>query len=273
VAQVAFTGSRAVGLQILEQTSQRHPGQPQVKRVVCEMGGKNAIIVDEDADLDEAVAGVVHSAFDYAGQKCSACSRAILVGPVADAFIPRLIEVVRSLPAGPAHEPGVRLGPVVDDEAHRRLMAVIEAPGAGARLLYRGLAPKDGWFVPPAIFEVSDEGHRLMQEELFGPVLAVYRAPSFEDALRVASGTDYALTGGVFSRDPGHLELSRARFRVGNLYLNRPVTGAAVGRQPFGGFAMSGVGAKAGGPDYLVQFAQPRCVTENTTRHGFTPEV
>ena len=273
VAQIAFTGSRAVGLQIIERAAKTVPGQPQVKRVVCEMGGKNAIVIDEDADLDEAVAGVIKSAFDYAGQKCSACSRVITVGEVSEPFAARLVEAVRSLPVGPATEPATRLGPVVDEEAWRRLMGVISDPGPGATLVYCGEAPEGGWFVPPAIFAVREPRHRMMQEEFFGPVLALHRAASFEEALSVACATEYALTGGVFSRNPERLELARRRFRTGNLYLNRAITGAMVGRQPFGGFAMSGVGAKAGGPGYLSQFAQPRCITDNTTRHGFTPEV
>lgn len=264
VAQIAFTGSLEVGLGIIEKAAKTQSGQPQVKRVACEMGGKNAIIVDEDADVEAAVAGAMKSAFGYAGQKCSACSRVILVGAVASPFIERFVAAARALPLSPAQESDCRLGPVVDEGAFRRLMDVSENPGEGAKLLYRGPLREGGWFVPPALFEVRDPKHRLMQEEFFGPVVAIYRAASFDEALEAAVGTEYALTGGIYSPSPEHLDAARARFRVGNLYVNRPITGAMVGRQPFGGFAMSGLGAKAGGPDYLVQFAQPRCVTNNT---------
>ncbi|GIX47534.1 MAG: L-glutamate gamma-semialdehyde dehydrogenase [Candidatus Tectimicrobiota bacterium] len=273
VAQIAFTGSMAVGLALLEAAAKTHPGQRQVKRVVCEMGGKNAIIVDEDADLDEAVAGVVQSAFGYAGQKCSACSRVLVVGSAYEPFVQRLIAACRSLLIAPAHSPACRLGPVVDAEAYERLRRVIADPGPGAQPLYVGEAPAGGFYVAPAIFAVQDAQHRLMQEELFGPVLAVMHVATFAEALEVAVSTRYALTGGVYSRTPSHLAQARQRFRVGNLYLNRPCTGAMVQRQPFGGFGMSGLGSKAGGPGYLRQFADARCVTENTMRHGFTPDV
>ena len=272
VAQIAFTGSKAVGLSIVEAAGRTRPGQAQVKRVVCEMGGKNAVIVDEDADLDEAVRGVVRSAFSYAGQKCSAASRVITVGRAHQPFVARLVEACRSLPVRPAHEPGCLLGPVIDREAFDRLRAVLADPGPGATPLFVGEAPAGGLYVPAAVFEVADPSHRLMQEELFGPVLAVYGPCRFEEALAAALATDYALTGSVYSRTPSHLEEAKRRFRVGNLYLNRPCTGAMVGRQPFGGFGMSGLGTKAGGPGYLLNFADPRCTTENTMRRGFTPE-
>jgi RHH-type proline utilization regulon transcriptional repressor/proline dehydrogenase/delta 1-pyrroline-5-carboxylate dehydrogenase len=271
VAQIAFTGSKEVGLEILAAAAQTRPGQRQVKRVVCEMGGKNAIVVDDDADLDEAVAGVLRSAFGYSGQKCSACSRAIVLDGVHDAFVARLVAAAASLPVGAAHHPGTTIGPVVDEKARARLLRAIEAPGA--RALFVGSAPQGGWFVPPAILAVDDAQHELMQRELFGPVLALYRARDFAHALEVANGTEFALTGAVYSRSPAHLDQARRRFRVGNLYLNRGSTGALVGRQPFGGFAMSGVGTKAGGPNYLLQFADPRVVTENTLRRGFAPEL
>jgi RHH-type transcriptional regulator, proline utilization regulon repressor / proline dehydrogenase / delta 1-pyrroline-5-carboxylate dehydrogenase len=273
VAQIAFTGSKQVGLAIVEQAAKTHPGQPQVKRVVCEMGGKNAIIVDDDADLDEAVAGVLHSAFGYAGQKCSACSRAVVVGAAYAPFVARLVEACRSLTMAPAHLPACRLGPVIDAEAYQRLHNIIAHPGDGATPLYIGEAPRGGWYVAPAVFAVQDPMHRLMQEELFGPVLAVLHAESFDAALTVAVSTEFALTGSVYSRTPSHLEEAARRFRVGNLYLNRGCTGALVHRQPFGGFGMSGLGTKAGGLNYLLQFADPRCVSENTMRRGFSPEV
>ncbi|GAB4258471.1 MAG: proline dehydrogenase family protein [Deferrisomatales bacterium] len=273
VALVAFTGSKAVGLALWEQAARTPPGQRHLKKVVCEMGGKNAVIVDDDADLDAAVAGVMTSAFGYAGQKCSACSRVLTVGAAHEPFVARLVEACRSLPVTAAEEPACRLGPVIDREACERLWRAAERPGEGAQPLFLGTAPSGGWYVPAAVFEVADPRHRLMQEELFGPVLAVHRVKDFDRALEVAVATDYALTGAVYSRSPTHLESARRRFRVGNLYLNRGCTGAMVGRQPFGGFALSGAGTQAGGPGYLLHFAQPRCVCENTVRRGFSPDV
>jgi RHH-type transcriptional regulator, proline utilization regulon repressor / proline dehydrogenase / delta 1-pyrroline-5-carboxylate dehydrogenase len=271
VAEIAFTGSKQVGLAILDAAAKTQPGQAQVKRVVCEMGGKNAIVVDDDADLDEAVLGVLRSAFGYAGQKCSACSRALVVDGVYDAFVARLVAAAGSLVIGPAQLASSALGPVVDAEAQQRLLAAIESPGA--RQLFVGDAPAGGCFAPPAILAVDDPQHELMQRELFGPLLAVFRARDFAHALDVATSSEFALTGAVYSRSPAHLDEARRRFRVGNLYLNRGSTGALVGRQPFGGFGMSGTGAKAGGPNYLLQFADPRAVTENTLRRGFAPEL
>jgi len=274
VAQVAFIGSKDVGLSILERIGRRQRGQPQLKRAICEMGGKNAIVIDEDADLDEAVKGVLQSAFGFAGQKCSACSRVIALDAVFDAFLHRLLEATRSLQLAPATDPGCQVPPVIDEEAFRRLRAVLDTPGVGAEVLFQG-DPRsgDGYFVPPLILRIDDPRHDLMQRELFGPVLAATRAETFGEALDVALETEFALTGAVYSRQPSHLALARERFRVGNLYLNRGSTGSMVGRQPFGGFRMSGTDAKAGGPGYLLHFVDPRCVTENTMRRGFTPEV
>jgi RHH-type proline utilization regulon transcriptional repressor/proline dehydrogenase/delta 1-pyrroline-5-carboxylate dehydrogenase len=273
VAQVAFTGSREVGLGIIRRAADTRPGQVEVKRVICEMGGKNGIIVDEDADPDAALKGVVHSAFGYAGQKCSACSRLILVGEIHAPFIKRLKEACRSLPLAPATDPSCRLGPVIDERARDRLLAIIADPPGGAELLFRGEVPQTGYFVPPVLFGVRDVRNPLMQEELFGPVLTIIQASTFSEALDMANSTDFALTGSVYSRSPTNLALARSRFRVGNLYLNRGCTGALVGRQPFGGFGRSGIGTKAGGPGYLRNFANPRCVSENTMRSGFTPEL
>jgi RHH-type proline utilization regulon transcriptional repressor/proline dehydrogenase/delta 1-pyrroline-5-carboxylate dehydrogenase len=273
VAQIAFTGSKAVGLAIQQQAALRKDGQAQVKRVVCEMGGKNATIVDDDADLDEAVAGVVYAAFGYSGQKCSATSRVLVVGSAYEAFVGRLVEATRSMQLAGAEDPACRMGPVIDADAHRRLLGIIENPGEGATRHFVGEAPAGGYFVPPAIFGVDDPNHRLMQEEFFGPIVAVMKVDSFDQALEIANGTEYALTGAVFSRSPANLEKARTGFKVGNLYLNRNSTGAMVMRQPFGGFGMSGAGLKAGGPGYLLQFANPRCITENTMRRGFTPDV
>ncbi|MDZ4860555.1 MAG: proline dehydrogenase family protein [Candidatus Hydrogenedentes bacterium] len=271
VTQIAFTGSKEVGLSILKQAGTTAQDQTQVKSVVCEMGGKNAIIVDEDADLDEALAGVLSSAFEYAGQKCSACSRLILVGAIAERFTQRLIEACGRLRVAPADDPACDVGPVIDETAYTRLLSVIANPGPGAELLYMKTDLPNGYFVPPTVFRVKDRNHRLMQQELFGPVLTVFDAMDFDEALKVALSTEFALTGGLYSRNPKHIAIARERFRVGNLYINRGCTGAKVGRQPFGGFGMSGSGTKAGGPGYLPRFAVPRCVTENTMRKGFTP--
>jgi RHH-type proline utilization regulon transcriptional repressor/proline dehydrogenase/delta 1-pyrroline-5-carboxylate dehydrogenase len=274
VALVAFTGSMAVGLRIMQQAAVVKPGQSQVKRVVCEMGGKNAIIIDDDADLDEAVSGVMKSTFGYSGQKCSACSRAIAVGSACEPFVARLIEACRSIDIRPADDPACQLAPVIDRDAFERLRRVIADPGPGAKPLYVGQTPQlNGYFIAPAVFEVANQDHPLMCDEFFGPVLAVMRADSFERALEVANDSAYKLTGAVFSRAPEHLELARATFRVGNLYLNRGSTGAMVARQPFGGFGMSGGGTKAGGPGYLLNFVDPRVVCENTMRRGVAPQL
>jgi RHH-type proline utilization regulon transcriptional repressor/proline dehydrogenase/delta 1-pyrroline-5-carboxylate dehydrogenase len=238
------------------------------------MGGKNAIIVDADADLDEAVIGVMKSAFGYQGQKCSACSRAIVLRTAHDAFVARLVEATRSLKVGPADDPATSVGPVIDAEALaniRRYIEIGQKEGTTALAVDVGPLANQGNFVGPHIFTDIRSDARLAQEEIFGPALAVIRAENLDEALRIANGTEYALTGGVFSRSPANLERVRREFLVGNLYLNRGITGALVGRQPFGGFKMSGIGSKAGGTDYLLQFVMPRTVTENTLRRGFAP--
>lgn len=273
VVQIAFTGSCEVGTAILKLAAEVVPGQSMLKRVVCEMGGKNAIIVDDDADLDEAVTGVMSSAFGYAGQKCSACSRVIVVGRIRENFINRLSMAAADLVAQSATLPECFLPPVIDEASYDKLWKIINEPGAGILQGFRNEVLEGGWFVPPTLFEVDDPQHPLMQRELFGPVLAIYAACDFSHALEVANTSDFALTGTVYSRSPRHLELARREFRVGNLYLNRPCTGAQVHRQPFGGFKMSGIGTKAGGPGYLLNFAEMRVCTENTMRRGFAPEI
>jgi RHH-type proline utilization regulon transcriptional repressor/proline dehydrogenase/delta 1-pyrroline-5-carboxylate dehydrogenase len=245
-----------------------------VKRVIAEMGGKNAIIVDADADLDEAVAGVVRSAFGYQGQKCSACSRCIVLADVFDAFLPRLVEATRSLKIGPAEDPATGVGPVIDQESFDRTQGYIEIgrqEGREVLAMDAGPLADEGYYIGPHIFADIAPDARLAQEEIFGPVLAVLRARDLDQAIEIANGTDYALTGGVFSRSPANLDRCRDALQVGNLYLNRGITGAQVGRQPFGGFKMSGIGSQAGGPDYLLQFVLPRTITENTMRRGFAP--
>jgi RHH-type proline utilization regulon transcriptional repressor/proline dehydrogenase/delta 1-pyrroline-5-carboxylate dehydrogenase len=266
---IAFTGSREVGCQIYATAAQLQPGQKHLKRVIAEMGGKNAIIVDESADLDQAVAGVVQSAFGYSGQKCSACSRAIVLSPIYEAFLERLVEATRSLNIGNTTDPGVQMGPVIDGTAQAKIRDYIALGKTEAELVLELPAPDTGYFVGPTIFSQVPPNAKIAQEEIFGPVLAVIKANSFAEALAIANGTDYALTGGIYSRTPSHIEAARADFEVGNLYINRGITGAIVNRQPFGGFKLSGVGSKAGGPDYLLQFLEPRTVTENVQRQGF----
>jgi len=270
---LCFTGSKSVGLNIIEAASRVHPGQRNVKRVIAEMGGKNAIVVDEDADLDEAAKGVLYSAFGFAGQKCSACSRLIVVRDAYEPLLARLQAAASDLVVGAASLPETFLGPVIDEESQRRILQVIDSAKRDMAILSQGSAPQKGCFVPITIFRDVPETHSLWTEEVFGPVLACAQAPSFEEAIAMAGRSQYALTGGVYSRSPIHLEQAKETFRVGNLYLNRAITGAVVKRQPFGGSAMSGVGSKAGGPDYLLQFLDPRTITENTMRRGFTPDL
>ena len=268
---IAFTGSREVGCGIYASAAKLQPGQKHLKRVIAEMGGKNAIIVDESADLDRAVAGVVQSAFGYTGQKCSACSRVVVAAPVHDAFLTRLIEATRSLNVGAADNPSIQVGPVIDLQAHDRILEYIERGKQESELALEMTTPDGGYYVPPTIFSEVTAENTIAQEEIFGPVLAVMKAASFDEALAIANGTDYALTGGLYSRTPAHIERASREFEVGNLYINRNITGAIVARQPFGGFKLSGVGSKAGGPDYLLQFLDPRVVTENIQRQGFAP--
>ncbi len=275
VALIAFTGSRGVGLAINAKAAEvSAKGVGPVKRVIAEMGGKNAIIVDSDADLDEAVLGVVHSAFGYQGQKCSACSRAIVLADVYEPFLARLIEATRSLKVGPAEDPATIVGPVIDAESHERIGRYIELGKQESRLALAvdvGELTNSGYFIGPHIFADVPYMARIAQEEIFGPVLAVIRAADLNEAIAIANGTEYALTGGIFSRSPAHLDRARRELMMGNVYLNRGITGALVGRQPFGGFKMSGIGSKAGGDDYLLQFVLPRTITENTMRRGFAP--
>ena len=352
---IAFTGSLDVGLSIMDKAGSVAPGQRSIKRVITEMGGKNAIIVDTDADLDAAVEGVLVSAFNYAGQKCSACSRVVVLDTIYDQFLRRLTQATTSLKSGDPADPGTRVGPVISADARDRILGYIEtgkreatlvvpapgsepagataAGGAGqaleldddysngtpitpavaaqmgnidlqtlagavesaaaaedaaradaaeeageadeepARAAATRTEEEPGYFVPPHIFSDVPPDSTVAQEEIFGPVLAVIRARTFEEALELALGVRYGLTGGLYSRNPAHIMRAVREFRVGNLYINRPITGAMVGRQPFGGSRMSGVGSKAGGPDYLLQFMEPRVVTENTVRRGFAPDT
>ncbi|MCA9294384.1 MAG: proline dehydrogenase family protein [Phycisphaerales bacterium] len=287
-AIIAFTGSKAVGLDIIAAAGLTPDEQPFVKKIVCEMGGKNAVIIDTSADLDEAVVGVRHSAFGFQGQKCSACSRCIVVdpegpdGPHITTFTHRLVEATRSLVIGDPTRSGSDIGPVIDNDSANKIRHYIaQATKDGATLaLAMDAPPADAStgtqptnYIPPHIFSHVKTDHTIARDEIFGPVLAIMHANTFDDALALANASPYKLTGGVFTRKPSHLEQARREFRVGNLYLNRGCTGALVARQPFGGFGMSGVGSKAGGADYLLQFVEPRAVCENTMRRGFAPEL
>jgi 1-pyrroline-5-carboxylate dehydrogenase len=260
---VSFTGSRDVGLHIVRTAAERAPGQRWIKKVVAEMGGKDAIVVDETADLDAAADAIVTSAFGFQGQKCSACSRAILTEPVYDAVLERVVARTKALAIGPAERFDVQVGPVINRSAQDKIMGYVEeAPGQGARLVAGGHTRDGGYYIEPTVFADVDENSRLAQEEVFGPVLAVLRARDFDDALRIANNTEYGLTGSVFSRDRDHLRRARAEFEVGNLYFNRKCTGALVGAHPFGGFNMSGTDSKTGSPDYLLLFLQMKAVAE-----------
>ena len=272
VALIAFTGSKEVGLRIIEMAANTPQGATHVKKVVAEMGGKNAIIVDSDADLDEAILHVIQSAFGYQGQKCSACSRLIVVEENYDKLITRLKDAVESVELGPPEDPKHFMGAVIDAEAREKIFHYIRiGKKEGKCLVERDLPNARGYFAPLTIFTDIQPEHRLAQEEIFGPVLAVIKVKDFDEALEVANDTPYALTGGLFSRSPENIARARRLFRVGNLYINRGCTGALTGRHPFGGFKLSGVGSKAGGPDYLLQFMVPRTVVENTLRRGFAP--
>ncbi|HHK41207.1 MAG TPA: L-glutamate gamma-semialdehyde dehydrogenase [Planctomycetaceae bacterium] len=272
---IAFTGSRDVGLAIHARAAAVSGRSCKfVKKVIAEMGGKNAIVVDRDADLDEAVAGVVYSAFGFQGQKCSACSRVVVLENVYDAFLRRLTEATRSLPVGPAEEPATIVSAVIDEEARNRILEYIALGREEGREVLGvdvGDLAKRGYYVGPHIFADIAPEARLAQEEIFGPVLAVLKASDLDEAFRIVNGVDYALTGGIYSRSPAHLDRARREIEVGNLYLNRGITGALVGRQPFGGFKLSGIGSKAGGSDYLLQYVLPKTITENTMRRGFAP--
>jgi RHH-type transcriptional regulator, proline utilization regulon repressor / proline dehydrogenase / delta 1-pyrroline-5-carboxylate dehydrogenase len=278
VAAVAFTGSAEVGLGIVETVARRDPRRRHVTRVVAEMGGKNAIVVDADADLDAAIPAIVSSAFGYAGQKCSACSRLVVLDEVHDAVVERLAATIEELHVAPASDPACAVPALIEAGAQARVRGWIARAVArpyGRLVVGRDRPedlPADGWFVGPTLFDHVEPDSPLAQEELFGPVLAVLRARDLDDALAIANHSRFALTAGIFSRSPTAIARAEAELRAGNVYVNRGTTGAVVGRQPFGGGGLSGVGSKAGGPDYLLQFCEPRTVSENTVRQGFAPD-
>jgi 1-pyrroline-5-carboxylate dehydrogenase len=263
---VSFTGSRDVGVHINELAAKTPKGQIWLKRVVAEMGGKDAIIVDSEADLDQAVTGVLYSAFGFQGQKCSACSRAIVDQSIYDEFLARLKEKTEALAIGPSDDPGNYMGPVINERARNTILGYIEAGKKEGRLVAGGeAAPGDGFFIKPTVIADVASSAKIFQEEIFGPVLAVAKAADFEHALQLANDTEYALTGAVFSRNPEKIEKAKRKFFVGNLYINRKCTGAMVGAHPFGGFNMSGTDSKAGGPDYLLQFVQGKSIAERVS--------
>jgi 1-pyrroline-5-carboxylate dehydrogenase len=258
---VSFTGSKAVGLRINEVAAATGPGQRWIKRVVAELGGKDAIVVADDADLEAAADGVVASAFGFSGQKCSACSRAVVDARVYDRFLALVTARTAALRTGDPEDPAVDVGPVINERAVERIRGYIAAGRAESRLVLGGGSPaSEGYYIEPTIFADVPPGARIAQEEIFGPVLAVIRAEGFEAALEIANGTEFGLTGAVYTRDPGRIARATDAFHVGNLYINRKCTGALVGVHPFGGFNMSGTDSKAGGYDYLLQFMQAKSI-------------
>ncbi|MDE0119634.1 MAG: proline dehydrogenase family protein [Bdellovibrionales bacterium] len=272
---IAFTGSKKVGCSILEKANQVSLRQNKLKKCIIEMGGKNAIIVDDSADLDIAVAGVLESAFEFQGQKCSACSRVLVEETIETLFTERLISAMESLIIGSAEKPESRIGPVIDSQAVKKINSYIEKGKQSTRLISKELnCPQEGYFISPVLFSQVPPDSSLLKEEIFGPVLVLISFKNLEEAIQIANNTEFALTGGFYSRSPSRIELVKQKFQVGNLYINRNCTGAIVKRHPFGGFKMSGLGHKAGGPDYLIQFMNPKVITENTVRRGgFSPHL
>jgi len=271
---ISFTGSRSVGLHIFEESAKVKSGQKHIKKVIAEMGGKNAVIIDDDADLDEAVVGCLHSAFGFSGQKCSALSRIIVVSEIYEKFKERFVAGLESMVVGKAEDVSAHIGPVIDVDSQKRLLKVIKKYDKNI------VSKKDishvkeqGYFVSPTIFESDDFQSELGQNEFFGPLVTLFKVKNFDEAIKAMNDVEYALTGGVYSRSPQNIEKARNEIEVGNLYINHDITGALVYRQPFGGYKMSGAGGKAGGPDYLFNFVEPHTVTENTMRRGFAPEI
>jgi 1-pyrroline-5-carboxylate dehydrogenase len=260
---VSFTGSRDVGLRINELAAKPQRGQVWIKRVIAEMGGKDAIVVDRETDVDKAVEGVAVSAFGYQGQKCSACSRAIVDEAVYDEFVAKLRDRVAKIRVGPAEDPGNYMGPVISEGAKKSILQYIETGKSEGRLICGGgPAEGDGYFIEPTVIADVAPKARVFQEEIFGPVLVVAKAKDFDQALEMANDSEYGLTGAVYTGNREKIEKARRQFHVGNLYINRKCTGAMVGAHPFGGFNMSGTDSKAGGPDYLLQFLQAKSIAE-----------
>jgi RHH-type proline utilization regulon transcriptional repressor/proline dehydrogenase/delta 1-pyrroline-5-carboxylate dehydrogenase len=269
VHTIAFTGSMPVGLEIVRAAAEPAPGQMHIKRVVAELGGKNCVIVAADADLDEAVPAIVASAFAYAGQKCSAAARVLAAREIAEPLTERLAGAASVLKVGRAEDLATQVPPLIEADAQDRLRSCGEQAESSGRIVARvEPLPQPGWFAAPTVVADLPGDSPLLREEIFGPLLTVEAVSGVEEACDVVDRLPFALTGGLFSRDPRVVRYVRERTPVGNLYVNRGITGAIVGRQPFGGNRLSGTGSKAGGPDYLLQFAEPRVVSENTMRHG-----
>ncbi len=273
VSVISFTGSKAVGLHIINKASQTLDGQHHVKKCVVEMGGKNALIIDSDADLDEAIQAVLYSAFAFAGQKCSALSRVIILEGIYEKFTTRLKSAVKSLHTGDSAHPKFYLGPVIDQESYNRILNVIKTNKEKYAFTKAQNCPNTGYFIEPHVFFDVDSNSALAQEEIFGPILAVIKANNFNHAIEIVNNTKYALASGIFSRLPSHIQQARREIECGNLYINRGITGAMVDRHPFGGYRLSGLGSKTGGPDYLKNFLEPRVITENLVRQGFSPDL
>jgi len=272
---VNFTGSRAVGLHIIKTAAEIKPGQRHIKKVIAEMGGKNFIYVDEDADLDEAVSGAVHAAFGFQGQKCSACSRLLVHESCYEKFKQRFILAMESMVWGQSEDVAAKMGPVIDQESYARVNEVLTRNSK--YIIAQASLPKDlkdmGYYIPATIFESTDFNSELGQQEFFAPLVTLFKVNNLQQAFAAADDVDYGLTGGIYSRSPKNIQEAKKIMAVGNFYVNRPITGALVYKQPFGGSKLSGVGGKAGGPDYLLNFLEPYTISENTMRRGFAPEV
>lgn len=263
---ISFTGSRDVGVKIYEEAAKVRPGQRWLKRVIAEMGGKDCIVVDKDVDPEDAATGIVQAAFGFGGQKCSACSKAIIHQDLYDEVLRLVVEKTKALKVGDPRDPGIHVGPVAEKRYYERILEYIEIGKGEGRLMTGGgpLAnnPTAGYFIQPTVFADVDPHARIAQEEIFGPVVAFHKAPDFRTAIAIANDTEYGLTGAVYSRNRAHLEYARREYKVGNLYFNRKCTGALVGVHPFGGYKMSGTDSKAGGHDYLTLFMQAKSVSE-----------
>src|SRR6202022_3398286 len=263
---IGFTGSKEVGLRIAEFAGKTMPGQKWVKRSVLEMGGKDSIVVDEEGDIDAAAEGTAQAAFGYQGQKCSACSRAIVSEKVYDAVLEKLLDYTKKLTIGPSDDPKNYMGPVISETAMKGILNYIDIGKKEGKLLTGGgRAPGEGYFIQPTIIADVDPKARISQEEIFGPVLAVIRAKDYDHALEIANNTEFGLTGAVYSKNPEKLRKAEESFHVGNLYLNRKCTAAMVGAHPFGGFNMSGTDSKTGGKDYLLHFLQAKSIAEKVS--------
>lgn len=275
VSVINFTGSREVGLSILKECGTFRPDSRRIKRALCEMGGKNPILIDGDADLDLAVEGALHSAFGFQGQKCSALSKLIVLDSCYETFKTRFLDAVASLKIGSPEILSSKIGPVITEESKQRLEKIIN--DHKSKILFQAVLSEElkteGHYVAPTVFEEQDWNGELATKEFFGPIVALFRVKSFSEAIEKANDSDYALTAGLYSRNPEHIEEAKQKIEAGNFYINRAITGAIVARQPFGGYKLSGVGAKAGGPDYLKSFLEPVTITENTMRRGFTSDL